>query len=228
VNKFILICCLFWLPTSYAKLVVVTETVPNWHYINEQGELVGTVLDKVKTALDKSGLDYTLSVNSWSLSYNVALRDKNTCIFSIARLSVREDKFIWIKQLASMSASFYSFKPLETPLNTLAQAKQYRIAVLKDNYSHHFLVKHGFSEQKQLLLLNSFDRIFDILKNRQSSIDLVVLSEQHLIEKQKHKDSVLINLVPQMQLEPVPLTHYFACNKDMDKATITQLQHAFK
>ncbi|WP_462168314.1 substrate-binding periplasmic protein [Pseudoalteromonas lipolytica] len=210
----------------FAAITVVTENLPNFHYQNEKGELVGTVVDKVKAALTRSGVNYTLSVNPWSVSYNAALRDSNTCIFSMARLPVREAHFKWISKLSNFTVSFYSFKPEHINIVNLGDAKRYRIAVLKDNYSHIYLAEHGFNEKNQLILLNSFDNIYDILKSRHNSIDLVVLSDEQF-NFALQQDPSLSSLKPVYEIPVGSQELYFACNKNINNSTLEKLTNAF-
>ncbi|WP_404344186.1 substrate-binding periplasmic protein [Pseudoalteromonas mariniglutinosa] len=219
--------CLFLLPNCYAKITVVTENFPRFQYLNEQGELVGSAAEKVLRALASSGIEYSLLVNNWSISYNSALRDTNTCIFSAARLPAREDKLLWIAKLEEFTASFYSFKSKQLTLNSLEQAKQYRIAVLKDNYSHQYLLEQGFSEYEQLIVLNSFDNIYEILKSRRASIDLVALSDQE-VAYQLQKDRSLAELIPVMPVASSQPPLYFACNKNLNTVLLEKLTTAFK
>ncbi|MCF7518040.1 MULTISPECIES: ABC transporter substrate-binding protein [Pseudoalteromonas] len=214
------------LQPCFAAITVVTENLPSFQYQNAQGVLVGTVVEEVTTALKKSGVEYTLSVNAWPISYNAALRDEKTCIFSIARLPSREDKFSWIAKLGNFTASFYSFKSQQVQIENLEQAKKYRIAVLKDNYSHVYLSEHGFNEQNQLILLDSFENIYDVLKSRRSSIDMVVLSdEQFNYELKKDKTLSLLKAIYKIPADYQDL--YFACNKNLESTTLEKLTHAF-
>lgn len=222
---FILLCLLVSLPV-FSAITVVTENLPQLQYQDENGELVGTVVDKVLTSLKQSNINYEISVNPWSVSYNAALRDENTCIFSIARLPARERDFIWLSKLGRFSASFYSFNFQQISISNLQQAKQYRIAVLKDNYSHIFLKEHGFDETNQLILLDSFDNIYDVLKSRRTSIDLVVLSDQQF-NFELQKDSSLNSLKPVFSIPVVNPDLYFACNKNMNTAWLEKLSKAF-
>ena len=214
------------LQPCFAAITVVTENLPSFQYQNAQGVLVGTVVEEVTNALKKSGVEYTLSVNAWPISYNAALRDEKTCIFSIARLPSREDKFSWVAKLGNFTASFYSFKSQQVKIENLEQAKKYRIAVLKDNYSHVYLSERGFNEQNQLILLDSFENIYDVLKSRRSSIDMVVLSdEQFNYELKKDKTLSLLKAIYKIPADYQDL--YFACNKNLESTTLEKLTHAF-
>ena len=209
-----------------AKLTVVTENFAPAQYLDANNNLVGDAADIVRLVLDNAGIDYSISVNDWSMTYNIALRDPQTCIFSISRSPERESSFVWFAKLAQFDTNFYSLKSKGIVLTSLDQAKQYRIAVLKDNYSHHYLLSQGFKENENLMLFNSFDNIFKIIRARSSSIDLVVIPAQRINHEQSH-------LLNELQLEPLmpinvsqaPL--YFACNKNLPNKLKRQLSAAF-
>lgn len=209
-----------------AKLTVVTENFAPAQYLDANNNLVGDAADKVRLALDSAGIDYSISVNDWSMAYNIALRDPQTCIFSISRSPERENNFIWFAKLAQFDTNFYSLKSKGISLTNLEQAKQYRIAVLKDNYSHHYLLSKGFKENENLMLFSSFDNIFKIIQTRSSSIDLVVIPAQRINHEQSH----LLNKLQLESLMPInahqaPL--YFACNKNLPDNVKQQLSAAF-
>ena len=225
-HKLIVLLCCIWLPNSYAHLTVVTENLPSFQHVDSNGKLVGSAAEKVINALERSGLEYTISVNNWPTSYNAALRDNNTCIFSIVRQAVREPLFDWVAELDRFDASFYSFHADTHKISNLEQAKAYRIAILKENFGHHYLVSKGFNEQTQLMLFNSFDNIMDILKSRRDSIDLVVLSDQQYHHQLKI-DPTLSALKPIMGLSRAYPPLYFACNKNLDNHTRQVLYDAF-
>lgn len=209
-----------------AKLTVVTENFAPAQYLDDNNELVGYAADRVRAVLDSAGIDYSISVNDWSMTYNIALRDPQTCIFSISRSPEREQDFIWFAKLAQFDTNFYSLKSKGLALTNLEQAKQYRIAVLKDNYSHHYLLSKGFKENENLMLFSSFDNIFDIIQTRSSSIDLVVIPAQRVEHEQSHliSDLQLEELLP-INSHQAPL--YFACNKNLPLALKQQLSNAF-
>ncbi len=217
---------LLFLHPCFAAITVVTENFPNFQYLDENGVLTGTVVDKVKSGLAKSGVEYEISVNSWSISYNAALRDSSTCIFSMARLPAREDKFFWVAQIGGFSASFYSFKSDQVKIANLDEAKKYRIAVLKNNYSHIYLKENGFDERNQLILLDSFDNIYDVLKSRRSSIDLVILSDEQF-KHERDGDNTLEDLKPILKLPVGTPQLYFACNKNINPAILEKLIKGF-
>ena len=160
------------------EITIVTEVFPDFQYLNEDNKLVGRSVDKVHKALEGTGINYTMFAHSWAISYNAALRDKNTCIFSIVRLPNRESKFKWVGELESFDSAIYALKSRSIKLNTLNDAKKYKIAVLRDNFSHHYLLERGFSESRNLLLIDSLDKIDKLISTRHNILDFVVLNKK--------------------------------------------------
>lgn len=210
----------------FAKLNIVTENFPPAQYIDDNNQLTGHVVEKVRKALDASSIDYTISVHSWSTAFNTALRDPQTCIFSVTRSKEREDKLLWIAELAELTTNFYALDSKNIQLDNLEQAKQYRVAVLKDNYSHQYLLSQGFEEGKNLLAMDSFDNIFNIVRSRKNSIDLVTLPKQRADYEQQTQQTI-DNLQPVLKLNIKQPSLYFACNKALDKVSKLELTRVF-
>lgn len=209
-----------------AKLNIVTENFPPAQYLDDNQQLTGHVVEKVRKALDASSIDYAISVHSWSTAFNTALRDPQTCIFSVTRSKEREDKLLWITELAELTTNFYALNSKNIQLDSLEQAKKYRIAVLKDNYSHQYLLSQGFKEGKNLLAMDSFDNIFNIVRSRKNSIDLVTLPKQR-VDFEQQSQRTLDSLQPVLKLNIKQPSLYFACNKGLDKVSKLELTRVF-
>ena len=208
------------------KLPYVTEVFPDFQYLNKDNQLVGRSVDKVHKALEGTGINYSISANNWAISYNAALRDKNTCLFSIVRLPNRESKFTWVGELESFDSAIYGLKSRSIKLNTLNDAKGYKIAVLRDNFSHHYLLERGFSESRHLLLIDSLDKIDKLISTRHEILDFVVLSKKQFNYRIKTEPKLRL-LEPVLNLNTSKSPLYFACNINMDPALVAQLKAAF-
>lgn len=213
--------------TIYAKINVVTEILPKFQYLNSEGKLIGLSAIKVEQALQSANIDYNLTIYPWSVAYNAALRDRNTCVFSIARIAAREDKFEWVAKLHGFNASFYALEGSDIVLNSVEQAKDYKIAVVRDNFSHHYLKNEGFSEISNLIVIDNFDKIYDLLDTRKDIIELLVLNEAQF-DFRKDVDKSLSKLQPIFRIEEAKSDLYFACHKEMDRAKLKALKVAFK
>lgn len=209
-----------------AKLNIVTENFPPAQYLDDNQQLTGHVVEKVRKALDASSIDYSITINSWNTAFNTALRDPQTCIFSVSRSQEREEKFLWIAELAKLDAYFYALGSKDIKLENTEQAKKYRVAVLKNNYSHQYLLSKGFEDGTNLLPMDSFDNIFNIVRSRQNSIDLVILPKQRA-DFQQSKQVAKDSLQPLLPLNIKQPSLYFACNKKLDSIYKLELTRAF-
>ncbi|WP_256096697.1 substrate-binding periplasmic protein [Pseudoalteromonas luteoviolacea] len=209
------------------QLNVVTENFPNFQYINGEGELVGIAADKVRAVLSKAKIDYHISVQTWTTAYNTAARDNNTCIFSMAKNDLRGEKFDWVFPISQFTTSFYALKSSKITIEDVEDAKQYKVAVIKDNYSHQFLIKNGFIEGYNLVLINSFERVFELLEARRGFVDLVILSDNQFKFKQQHEPKSA-QLEPVLTLKNLNTQLYFACNKNLAPHIVKKIKHAYK
>ncbi|MDW7548500.1 transporter substrate-binding domain-containing protein [Pseudoalteromonas sp. McH1-7] len=208
-------------------LNIVTENFPDFQYQNEKGELIGRAADKVKTVLDDAGIKYTINVLTWPAAYNAALRKDDTCVFSTARNNVRENEFEWVFPIDAFTTSFYGLRENEIELESLEDAKRYRTAVIRDNFSHQFLMEHGFIEGKQLLIINSFDKVFELLNTRKDFVDLVVLSDAQFRFRRTQEQTAYL-LEPVYTLDDFSTSLYFACNKNVPKYILNKIHETYQ
>lgn len=160
---------------------------------------------------------------SWSRAYNLALRDANTCIYSISKGAEREQHFQWIGAISYSLTSIYSLKKRhDIQIKTLEDAKKYTIAVTKDDITHHFLLSRGFKEGEQLYVIENVYSMLNILKGRKN-IDLIIVNDTILKYRAEESGVPFIELKKQLELPELPLDFYLACSKKTDKALADQL-----
>ncbi|XQF91363.1 hypothetical protein ACOBV8_20505 (plasmid) [Pseudoalteromonas espejiana] len=61
---YLLILCFACIRVNAAEITIVTEVFPDFQYIDENGQLAGRSVDKVKSALDNY-IKYTMLAHSW-------------------------------------------------------------------------------------------------------------------------------------------------------------------
>ncbi|MCP4398090.1 MAG: transporter substrate-binding domain-containing protein [bacterium] len=130
--------------------VVTEEWEPN-NYM-ENGEVVGVATDIVKATLAKSGIEAEIKVYPWARAYNMALEQENVLIYSIYRSEKREELFKWVCPIIPRS-DYFLFKlkkRTDIVVNSLEDAKKYRVGVMKDDYGHQFMLGKGFEEDQSL------------------------------------------------------------------------------
>ncbi len=128
-------------------LMVVTEQWPPYNYA-EDGEVRGVVTEIVRATLETAGIAHEIRVFPWARAYKMAENRENVLIYSIFKLPSREQDFQWIP-VSGLSTKMYLFRPRERPdirVETLDDARRYRIGVTRETSTHHFLLSHGFVE----------------------------------------------------------------------------------
>ncbi len=138
-------------PGHTQELKLVTE---NWHPFNfeKDGKPAGISTDIIKAALKEADIEYSIQVLPWARAYDMAQVQENIGIFIIFKLPARADLFKWVK-IDGFSSKMYLFSPSfrqDIKIQTLEDAKKYRIGVTRASSTHHFLLSKGFVEGRNL------------------------------------------------------------------------------
>lgn len=150
---------------------VVTETTP---YTYLQGDrVVGTATEVVEKTLTLAGLqDYRVNLYPWARAYDMALKEPNVLIYLIARTAAREQQFKWAGEIMKIEYHLYRLKARgDVVVDTLADARNYRIGVMRDDVRHQFLMNKGFTK---LVVSAQWNDNFNKLINHQ--VDIVPLT----------------------------------------------------
>lgn len=169
---------IFSAANAQQTLEVVTEDWPPYSFLLPDGSVGGTATEKVRTVLDKAGLEYRISLYPWVRAYKMALTQKNVLIYSIYRSRERESKFQWIcPLLPTHSMYFYALSDREEiKAKNLEDLKQYTIGITKEEYGYQYLIEHGFKETKQLDITPNYD--VNLRKLIEKRVDLIIESSR--------------------------------------------------
>jgi polar amino acid transport system substrate-binding protein len=151
---------------------VVTETTPYTYLKN--GRVEGTATEVVERTLERAGIrDYSLHVYPWARAYDLALKEPGVLIFLIARTPARERRFHWAGEIMKIEYHLYRLREREEiAVNTLDDARNYVIGVMRDDVRQQYLQGKGFT---RLVISAQWTDNFRKLLNRQ--VDLVPLTE---------------------------------------------------
>lgn len=209
-----------------ATVDIVTEHLAPFQIVNGR-TITGLSTEIIQATMKEANLTYSLEAHAWSLSYNSALKEKNTCIYSLAHLPQREALFQWIGHITQSTTSLYALKSHPVSIKNLEDAKRYKIAVIKDDVTHHFLISKGFIENENLYVMNNYDALLKLLEIPSRQIDLVVMNDDLLNnrldnaeEVSKYKNVYLF--------KDFTMDFYFACSLNTDKTIVSSLIQAMK
>lgn len=208
-------------PAAHA-LTLVTEENPPFNY-TEQGKVVGLSTEIVAELGKRSAIPLQIQSMPWEQAYTAVQRDKETCIYSTARLDNRERLFSWIGPIATNrwvligKSDFAGVKIVE-------DARKYRVGVVAKDAKIEFLMSKGVTDLREVsedalnpprLVLNRDD------PNR---IDLWATSAygaRRTAARAKVKDIKLV-----LTLHEVPL--YIACGRNTSPQTVQALSRALE
>src|SRR5215470_8664138 len=203
-------------------LTLVTEENPPFNY-TEQGKVVGLSTEIVTELVKRSGMPLQIKSMPWEQSDLAAQRDKETCIFSTARLENRERLFSWIGPIATNQWVLIGKSDFAGSVKSVGDARRYRVGVVAKDAKIEFLMSKGVTDLREVsedalnpprLILNRDD------PNR---IDLWATSAYGA--RQTAARSSVKDLKVILNLSRVPL--YLACGRNTSPETLQALRKAF-
>jgi polar amino acid transport system substrate-binding protein len=212
--------------TLATKLNILTEHLAPYQIVNEDS-ITGLSTEIVEATLKESQYAYEIEAYPWALSFRRAKHEKNTCIYSLARIPQREPLFKWVGHIATSTVSLYSLKSNQVVISTIEEAKKYNIAVIREDVTHHFLLTKGFVENGNLYVVDNYDALLKLLDLSSRHIDLVVLNDDLLKHRVKNLNDTF-KYSNAFQLKELTMHLHFACSVNTDNRIVDKLIHAMK
>lgn len=207
-----------------AQVRVVTEHLPPYQ-IDQNGVAGGFATELVRQTFADAGIPYQIEFQSWSRAYQLALRDPDTCIYSISKSKDRQPLFHWVGELSFNSTAIYGLTDrTDIQLQSLEQAKNYVIAVTRDDVTHHYLLAKGFVEGKNLYVLENVANMLNVLAGRRQGIDLVVINETILKYRAAESGVAFAKFRKLLPLPDLPLDFHLACSLKTPASTVDKLR----
>lgn len=139
-----------------SRVTVVTCIEPPYQMHENDRPLTGVSVELVQMMLKEAGVDLKIQVYPWARAYSMTQRLENVMLFSMLRNRPREKLFKWVGTLHPFHVYLYRMKDRpDIVVNTLDDAKKYRIGVLRDDSRNIFLRSQGFGENLEEVSLDS-------------------------------------------------------------------------
>lgn len=119
-------------------LKLLTEENPPLNY-TENKKLVGMGTEVLQEAGRRAKVPLQFEVMAWSQAYEKAQADKETCVYSTARLPSRENIFKWVGPVAVNRWGLYALPGFKPQIKTLADVKPFRVAGVERDAKTEFL-----------------------------------------------------------------------------------------
>lgn len=133
------------------KLYIFTENYPPYNasttgqgFAHNADDIAGICTDMVKQMMDRVDYEYIMKMRDWSRAYDWVQGRENHALFCTARTDEREDQFQWVGPLAPIKWTLFAAPDSDIELDSLEDARQYRIAGYKGDVMSDYLVNEGF------------------------------------------------------------------------------------
>jgi polar amino acid transport system substrate-binding protein len=125
-------------------LYITTESAAPSSMEDSEGQVIGVATDKVRAALDRAGLAYTIDLLPWKRAYAAARERPDACVYATTRTLDRESLFKWVGPIDSVEWVLMARANQRFSLRTLDDARPYRIGTYNGDARDQFLRSRGF------------------------------------------------------------------------------------
>jgi polar amino acid transport system substrate-binding protein len=219
----LLIC---WVANGNAQQIIgVTEDWPPYNYA-DNGIVKGLATEIVQATLAQADSEATIHVYPWARAYNMALKQENVLIYSIRRSPEREALFKWIGPIFYQNIYLVRLKDrTDIVLTSLEDAKRYRLGVMNQDSSHHFLLRQGFEEGVNLDTASS--ETLNVKKLFAGRIDLLVQNNISLAIRMQELELPLSQVAKALPLYDKDQEFFMAFSKQTSDELVNRVRKAF-
>lgn len=222
--RILIACLLFFAATSsvgQSTVTIVTEFSPP-HQTRINDTVSGYSTNIVRMLLAEAKINSTISIYPWARAYKMATYQKNTLIYSLARTPEREPLFHWIAPVAHFKLGFVKLTQRDDILiNNTQHAKQYKIAVQRNDLAYMVLNKHGFD----LLLTSDIQKSYHLLLA--GKVDLIIDDANYMAAMSEYLAINSEQLSFVYAIDELMVDGYLAANLDTDPDILNVLSTAF-
>jgi polar amino acid transport system substrate-binding protein len=208
----------------HAKPVrIVTENFAPYNY-EEAGGAKGLSSEVLQAVLNQINLKATIEFYPWARAYEIARTQKNTLIYSIARIPEREALFKWVGAIAPYKTSLYKLKANSAvQVRSIEHAKPYQIGVSLNDVTLAYLQRY-----KYLSLKTVSSDVLNIRLLANNRIDLIAYEEasfNHTI-KEEGLDAALFERA--FRLDELSDHLYMAFNSESDAHLVARFKQGLQ
>ena len=205
-------------PAAAPRLYVTTElSAPS--SMLDKGRVIGIATDKVREAMARAGIAYTIEMLPWQRAYAAARQRPDACVYSTTRTPERERLFKWVGPTDIAQWVLMARADRKLHLRSLEDARGLRIGTYNGDARDAWLRARGFAT--------------DPTSNDLSNPQKLVLGRIDLwASSMRSGSTVLTRYGYDKQIVPVLVFNeigvYLACNRAVPDDVIGRLNRAFE
>lgn len=204
-------------------LRVLTEDLPPYQVVKNHQVVAGSAYFQVEAILKSAGLPCRTEVLPWARSLDLARSQPNTLIYSLARLPVREDLFIWLAPL--IKADYRYFSADSKVIEQIQQGKSpldFIAVAVAGSMMDSTLQQLGFVPDQNLILVKDVNAQWKMLQINRAQLTLAFEPDFQALPDLKVRQTQFYasrQVVRQIQL-------YLAAHPQTDPMVLEQLKTA--
>ncbi len=179
---FLLLLVLLVAPNSFnataadQRLRIVTEDLPPYNYLTNQGNLSGASIEIVQALLETLKLETKIEILPWARAYKEALTEPNVLIFSLLRTNERENSFHWLSPITPINIKVFAMPASAiVPFSDLNYIGNKTLGVVRHSSQVDFVNRHKKITRKNLVIGRSFEQLYKM--NLLGRVDLFMAPE---------------------------------------------------
>lgn len=211
------------LPAQACGLRVLTEDLPPYQVTQANRVVAGSAFLQVETILRTAGLPCQTEVMPWARAFEIARSQPNTLIYSMARLPVRENLFVWIAPLIDAQYRYYSAS--SAVIEQIQQGKaptEFVAVAVAGSMMDSTLQQLGFVPDQNLILVKDVNAQWKILQLNRAQLTLAFAPDFQALTDEKVRKTLFYassQVVRNIKL-------YLAAHPQTDPMLIQQLNAA--
>ncbi|GAB3250295.1 substrate-binding periplasmic protein [Chitinimonas naiadis] len=200
-------------------LTFYTEDLPPFSLQKADGQISGSVTEKIELLSRQAGFSYQVIMTPWARALTLARNQPNTCVYSTARTPERETWFSWIGPLALNEGILYSLADKPLVATSMEAAMGARIGGYHSSASAIYLSKRGYNV---IMSANHEISIKNLLAGR---LDFW-LTNRHTAAAMIQRLGLNGKIVPAFPV--INLELYLACNPTLDAQLLKRMRQAYQ
>lgn len=205
-----------------AKVYLFTEQLPPYSmtvsdkpFAHSEDDITGLCVDIIKEVFKSASVPYKMKLRNWSYGISRVSRSANNGIFCTARTSDREKQFKWVGPITSYNATLFAKPNSKIVLNTVEDARKYKIGGYKGDFMSEYFIKNNFN------ISTVANDVMNPSRLKQGSIDLWVAEE--LVGPYIASDALdMEGLTKVLSFKSTPV--YLALNPETSDSIVNKLQ----
>lgn len=202
-------------------LVFLTEENPPFNYTAAK-KPAGTATQIVVEAARRAGVTTDIRFGNWDEAYRSAQTDRDTCLYSTARLANRENLFQWVGEIGVNKWAVFGRADFAKPVKALSDLRLLRIGGVADDAKLEFLRSSAITNIREVLRDDQNPARLFLKPDDPNYIDLWVTSYYAGMQTAQRAKAGPVKLVFVVREQAL----WLACSPRTDKTVVKKLTDA--